>query len=649
MNFFEHQDRARTQTKLLVFAFALAVVAIVLAMNLVMLAVFGQFQSAEPGWLSASFWRHNREVVLWTSVITVGLVAVAALYRSAQLGGGGARVAHELGGVPVDGSTTDPLKRRLLNVVEEMAIASGVPVPEVFVLEQESGINAFAAGWSPSDAAVAVTRGTLETLSREELQGVIAHEFSHVFNGDMRLNIRLMGVLFGILVLAIAGRRMLSSMRYSVGRNRKGGGIVLVALAVMLTGYIGLFFGRWIQAAVSRQREYLADASAVQFTRSPAGIAGALKKIGAADAGSALEVNTDEVGHMLFASGLAQRLFATHPPLEARIRKIEPSFRAAQFADVARRMQRERQARLAEQEQAEFAAPSGAAAGATLDPAGILDRIGQPDVAGAAIAAAMLAGMPGPLQRAAHSDERAADAVLYLLVSDDEQVREQQLLDIARERGAESEQRVRELHAAEPALDPALRLPLLELAFPALRRRPEAELVGLMRLSERLIAADGEIDVFEYALARLLNREIEDALNPPRGPAGGRKRLLQCADEVVELVEVLAWHGHSGDADAAAAAARAALGPVDGISLPDNHGPAHFAQLATSWRERLDTALARLDGLRLAGRESLIEILLRCATADERIVPAEYELLRAVAGLLRVPLPLAASGPAGGG
>src|SRR6056297_1981581 len=316
MNFFEHQDRARKQTRVLVVAFMLAVLAIVMAMNLVMLGVFGRFQSAEQGWFSPGFWLANGQVVLWTSLATVLVVVLASAYRSAQLRGGGGQVARELGGVEVTGDSNDPLRRRLLNVVEEMAIASGVPVPQVFVLEHEPGINAFAAGWSPADAAVAVTRGTLETLNREELQGVIAHEFSHVFNGDMRLNIRLIGVLFGILALAVVGRRMLTSMHLTRGgRNKNAGGIVLVALAVVVIGYVGLFFGRWIQAAVSRQREYLADASAVQFTRSPEGIAGALKKIGAATAGSRLVVNTQEVGHMLFASSLSSRLMATHPPL----------------------------------------------------------------------------------------------------------------------------------------------------------------------------------------------------------------------------------------------------------------------------------------------------------------------------------------------
>src|SRR6056297_1724908 len=422
MNFFEQQDRARKQTRLLVLAFGLAVVTIVIAMNLVALAVFGQFQSAAQGWLSPSLWLSNGPLLLATTVITAGIIGLASLYRSLQLRGGGSTVARELG------------------VVEEMAIASGVPVPEVFVLEHEGGINAFAAGWSPADAAVAVTRGTLQTLNREELQGVIAHEFSHVFNGDMRLNTRLIGILFGILVLAVVGRRMLGSMRFSRGRNKNAGAIVVVALAVMVVGYIGLFFGRWIQAAVSRQREYLADASAVQFTRSSQGLAGALKKIGARTSGSRLRTNTDEIGHMLFAMGFSGKLFATHPPLEKRILKVDPSFKPSQFAEVARDMARHEQARRAEREQREADRAAGAQPGGVfLDPADLVQQIGQPGVFQAVLAAALIAEVPAPLKRAAHSDEWAPELLLYLLLGKDPELRENQLIMIAESLGGDSE------------------------------------------------------------------------------------------------------------------------------------------------------------------------------------------------------------------
>jgi len=638
MNFFEHQDKARKQTRLLVIAFLLAVLAIVIAMDLVALAVFGRFGSPELGWFSPEFWLANGNVVFWTSLLTVLVIVLASAYRSAQLRGGGARVARELGGVEVTGESTDPLRRRLHNVVEEMAIAAGVPVPQVFVLEHEPGINAFAAGWAPADAAVAVTRGTLESLDRDELQGVIAHEFSHVFNGDMRLNIRLMGVLFGILALAVIGRRMLASMHFTRGRNRNAGAVALVALAVVVIGYVGLFFGRWIQAAVSRQREYLADASAVQFTRSPEGIAGALKKIGARASGSRLKANSDEVGHMLFAMGLSGRLFSTHPPLEDRILKIDPSFQPGEYAELAREMEKHQQSLKARREQEQATQKASAAdlpGGFSLDPDEIIHKIGEPGVVQAVLAAALIERIPAPLSRAAHSDEWVPELLLYLLLGRDADSREKQLLMVAQSRGSESESQVHDLIGIQPQIAPTLRLPLLEMAFPALRRHPEDELVQLMRLVEDLIEADGETEMFEYVLARLLNREIEQILNPSRKPPGGNKPLAALADQVSDLVGVLALHGNPDDRDAAAAACARSLEGLDGIPSPD------LQSLREGWRPRLDKAFKALDTLKPEARQALMEIMIRCARQDGEVVVAEYELLRLVAGVLGVPLPVA--------
>ncbi|WP_227978195.1 M48 family metallopeptidase [Arenimonas daejeonensis] len=272
------------------------------------------------------------------SLVSLGIIGVASLYRISSLRAGGAAVARQMGGTPVPEDTHDFHYRRLRNVVEEIAIASGVPVPQIFVLEEEAGINAFAAGYATSDAAVAVTRGALDRLNRDELQGVIAHEFSHVLNGDMRLNIRLMGMLFGILALAIIGRKVLQHGR---GNSKDAAPVMLAALGLLVIGYVGMFFGRLIKAGVSRQREFLADSSAVQFTRQTAGLAGALKKIGGLQEGSKLASrDTEEVAHMLFGDGVGySSLFATHPPLLARIQALEPAFKPQAFEDLAARWQ----------------------------------------------------------------------------------------------------------------------------------------------------------------------------------------------------------------------------------------------------------------------------------------------------------------------
>jgi Zn-dependent protease with chaperone function len=618
MNFFEHQDRARRQSGFLIFLFALAIIGIVLAVNIAIALSVGP----DPG------------LMLGATVLTGGTIGIASLVRTMQMRGGGGEIARQLGGTLVDHDSSDPLRRRLRNVVEEMAIASGVPVPEIYVLEHEQGINAFAAGYSTADAAVAVTRGALEHLDRDELQGVIAHEFSHILNGDMRINIRLIGFLFGILVIAILGRRLLFSARFA--RDSRGAApAVMIGLVILVVGYIGLFFGRWIRAAVSRQREFLADASAVQFTRQPDGIGGALKKIKALYAGSFLTTDAEEVGHMLFGQAMGYQMFATHPPLEARIRAIDPSFDPAEIERIAERMDRHAQSRRAEAEEAERVseARERGPGGLPLDADNLAEKIGQPGLNQVFMAAALVAAIPKQLERAAHSDEWAQEVICYLLLSDDDEVREQQLLSIARALGSESEQQVRALRHSVPELPAAQRLPLLEIAFPSLRRRPERELLELMRVIEALVEADGRIDVFEYALARLANRQILDALHPERVRPGGSKKLAALADEAVDLLAIVAWHGHPDQPDEVEAALAAALERA-GLERPDEMPGLQ------AWAGRLDAALDRLDRLKPREKEKLVNAMACCVLHDGQVIPEEMDLMRVVCGLLHVPIPL---------
>ncbi len=327
MNFFQHQEAARRKTGLLVVLFIVAVALIILAVYAAALAFYltqmrGLEGTARSWWVPGVFFP--------VAIATVILVSLGSLYKIATLRGGGAVVASQLGGSKISPSTQKLNERVLLNVVEEMAIASGVPVPEVYLLDKEKGINAFAAGFTPDDAVIGVTRGCLETLSRDELQGVIAHEFSHILHGDMRLNLRLIGILHGILLLALIGEMLLRSMRYSRDSKKGGAGIALAGLALFVIGYVGLFFGKLIKSAVSRQREYLADAAAVQFTRNPGGLGGALKRIGGLAHGSRItEANPETASHLFFGNALRASLLglmSTHPPLDVRIKRIEPSF-----------------------------------------------------------------------------------------------------------------------------------------------------------------------------------------------------------------------------------------------------------------------------------------------------------------------------------
>ncbi len=633
MNFFEHQDQARRQTTRLIILFSLAVLAILAAVNLLILGVvvYGDVEAGAPPpdmW-SLDFIMANLDVVMVISLITGGLIGMASLVRSQKLKAGGSVVARELGGTQVEPDTRDPLKRRLRNVVEEVAIASGVPVPDIFVLEEEMGINAFAAGYSTSDAAVAVTRGTLETLDRDELQGVIAHEFAHIVNGDMRLNIRLIGILFGILALALAGRLLMHSG--SMSRNRNSGGIVMAGLAIMLIGYIGVFFGRWIKASVSRQREYLADASAVQFTRNPEGIGGALKKIAANQYGSKLQADSEQVGHMLFASGFMGQMLATHPPLEKRIKAIDPNFRMEQLRDVHEQMQRHDQSRKAEAENEETSRRAPGAIGSLLDPDQLIERIGQPGL-GQILAATLLAqSIPRAMEQAAHSSEWATELVCALLISDDPEVRSRQLSMVTESLGTESEKQIRNLLEAGSELVPEQRLPLLEMAFPVIRHLPAPEVDRLLALIDQLVQADGKVDAFEYALARLLRKQLEDNRYPERARPGGKRRLKDCQPQVNDLLRILAHHGHE-DENEAVAAMTAGL-KVLGLSPGETHA------LRANWHERLDTALKQLDGLRMQDKAQLLRALITAIQHAGQIVPSEAELLRVICACLHVPLP----------
>ena len=323
MDFFAQQAKVRRSSRTLVWLFALAVFAIVVAVDLVCAFVLGVGLRPAP--------------LIGIAVAVVVVIGLCSAYRVASLAGGGAAVAREMNAVEVPADTSDPQWQRLRNVIEEVAIASGVPVPEIYVMQNEQGINAFAAGYTPTDTAVCVTQGCLDKLNRDELQGVIAHEFSHVLNGDMRLNIRLMGLLFGIMAIWVVGRFLMWGGYFGLGDDngggrRRGGGssgqVALAGIALLAIGAIGVFFGRLIQAAVSRSRESLADASAVQFTRQTSGIAGALKKIAVFEEGSALQApRKDEVRHMLFGDAEESSWFATHPPITARIKALEPGFK----------------------------------------------------------------------------------------------------------------------------------------------------------------------------------------------------------------------------------------------------------------------------------------------------------------------------------
>ena len=622
MNFFEQQAAARRTSSRLVILFALAVIAIVLAVDAVV-------------WVATQ----SPRMVLFATIASVAVITIGSLYRIASLGGGGEAVAQQMGGTPVPENTTEPGLRRLRNVVEEIAIASGVPVPKVYVLEHEAGINAFAAGYSTSDAVVAVTRGALDRLNRDELQGVIAHEFSHILNGDMRLNIRLVGVLFGILMIGLIGRKILEHGRFG-GRSRNVGAILIAALVAMVIGYIGLFFGRMIKAGVSRSREKLADASAVQFTRQTQGLSGALKKIGGLQDGSRLNQRGDaeEVSHMLFGDGVGfSGLFATHPPLLERIRALEPNFGGEDLARLQAKWVVAPPDGMQEDVALGLVGGSGSRLpGATqelsMTPPMVASQVAMPAADDYRRADTIVTAIPEALRDLAADRDAVMPLLLGLLLDADEALAERQQVEIAARVGNEVAGHAVRIHQQLTAeLHPMLRLPLAALAFPVLRLRPRPQLDAFMDTVHALVHADGQVSLFEYCLGRLLTVQVRESLDPSRYARFGRRKPGSVRSEFATLLAVVAQAGH----DDRASAQHAYLAGLQRV-LPRDHLP--YAPPAEGVIA-LDAVWEPLDALDPLAKQAMVEAVTAAVSHDGRVSVAEAELLRTICGALHCPLP----------
>ncbi len=635
MNFFERQNETRRLSRRLVLLFAIAVIAVVIAVDFAVFTVLATLRPDVDGihLPTAEWMRLHPGMVVITTLSVLGIIALSSLYKTAVLGGGGGVVARSLGGVRVSPDTTDPLQRRLLNVVEEMAIASGVPMPEVYLLEQEGGINAFAAGHNPSNAAIAVTRGTLTTLNRAELQGVIAHEFSHVLNGDMRLNIRLMGLLFGLLVIALIARTVLR-FAPSRGSDKKGGGVAVIfaaAFAVLAIGYIGLFFGRLIQAAVSRSRESLADASAVQFTRDPTGLRNALVKIGALSGGSKIgNPEVEEVAHMLFAPGI-DRFFATHPPLLSRLKALDPRFNENEIAEMSKRLARESAAaEIDERPQPSPAERLETMLGGAVAPAAVTAQwVGNPGTAHFELAQMIRQSLPVSLALAARHPDSARALLLALALDPEPEPRERQLRFLAQQSGQAGVEQIKPLLADVDALQPQQRLPVLSSAFPALRQLTREQRTQLIATLNGMLQREGRLSLRSYTLRQLARVQLRDDLDPA---ARTRRLTLDRVNADLQILfSVLAQHGHE-DMTAARRAYEAGMQRV----LPGVRPP--FAS-SDNWSQQLDVALNRLDQLVPMAKQQLVEGLATTATHDQQLTIAEAELLRVICASLHCPLP----------
>jgi Zn-dependent protease with chaperone function len=642
VDFFERQDKARRNTKFLVFYFLAAVLFLIVAVYAAVALIFTfteeSFSWAQPGLFFGS------------AAATLAVISIGSIGKTMSLASGGRAVAELLDGRLVNPNSIDLHERKLLNVVEEMAIASGVPVPQVYVMDGENSINAFAAGHSASDAAVSVTRGCMTMLSRDELQGVIAHEFSHLLNGDMRLNLRLMGLIFGILCLTVIGRVLLHT------RGKKNP-LPLLGLALIIIGWVGVLFGRLIQAAVSRQREFLADASAVQFTRNPGGLASALKKIGGLSEGSKLESpRAEEASHLFFANGLRSSFFgfATHPPLAERIRALDPAF-DGNFPSV-----------LLEPSASASAPPppppppgaqppplpgaqppplplvlppplptvmAGLAPAVVLEQAIVAD-IGRPTTEHLRYAAELQESFPPSLRTAAHDPLGASALVCAFLLDGDAGAREKQLEELGRATSEETRQETVRIWPEVQGLPPQARMPLVDIALPALRRLSPQQFEQFRAGVHTLVASDSKIDLFEYMLQKIVMRHLETRFFPKGRSVTQFYDLRPLARDAGVLLSATAYAGHDDPAQARAAFAHGAdsLGRIARIEIP--WLPPGECELS-----HLDNALERFSQAVPQIKKNVLNACSQTVAADGSIQQREAELLRAVADSLDCPIP----------
>ena len=610
MGFFEQQDRARRATTRLLVLYTITVALIVACANLVVVPLYILW-AGTPATLA---------VYATVSLVTLALIALGSLEIITRLSIGEAELGLVLAGRRVARGTGIDAERRLINVVDEMAIASGLAAPPVYVLNREEGINAFAAGRSPNQAIVVVTKGALEQLSRDELQAVIAHEFGHILNGDIRLNLRAACALQGIVFLSAIGRFM---MQYYSGHGTEEGRrflhppFAVLGAGLYALGFIGLIGARLIQAAIAREREYLADASAVRYTRNADALCGALARIHRHPQGSSIRNwHAESLAHMLFAPNRSA-WYATHPPIEARMQRANPHQPPElYFEQVDRPKPRVfEKKKMPSKEMPTTIAPSKLTAVSAL-----IASIGAPDGAALDYAAGLLAYLPASI-REALGDAAGAQAVMLGMIIESEATARGRQLNAIGAAGGEALARKAEVLAPLIAqLDRAYRLPILALALPILRSELDAR--GRNRFLAAMrgaIEADTRLTLAEFVLDTILDWNLG-----PRARRAGSVRFGSRDELKDECALILSLVAHAGGSEAlfGKVAAPYTLAPRDALQL-----------------RKVSDALERLSQLAPLEKEPLLAACAALVSADGNVRLVEHELLRAIAAALDCPMP----------
>jgi Zn-dependent protease with chaperone function len=635
LNFFEAQDKARRNTLWLIVLFVLAVAGLILLTNFFLLSILVYVKTKQIVFSPEMLYYYYS----WKefTIVSVGiclLVLGGSSYKALSLSGGGPTVAEMLGGRLVSHATTDLQQRQLLNVVEEMAIAAGMPIPQVYLLSDTS-INAFAAGISPANAVIGITEGTLRRLSREELQGVIAHEFSHIANGDMRLNIRLIGMLHGILLIGLIGYFLVRSLRFA-GRSRSSkGGAGLLAIAalgigLMIIGYAGSFFGQWIKAIVSRQREYLADSSAVQFTRNQDGIAGALKKIGGSAVGSYISSpSAPEYSHAYFVNGLnffLQPWFATHPPLEKRIRRIEPRWDGEYLKSEIIKPAAPEPAK-AQPSAAEKLAMTAAVLSSAEEAIGQVGTLNEENIE---YVRQLIIATPLLLREAAQ-DAYSARLLIYAALVQLQKDKTAAMAVVARYADPDMQALVEKYLPEIEALEDKFKFPLLELGINALRELSPNQFVQFKAALESIIASDKSVNLREWIVQRFVLQQLDQHFGFRKPPKARVASLDAVGEEVGALLSLIAWIEHrKADNAAAAFAAGAAEAGLPNLEL---------LSAKTFKLELLDRSLDRLMQLRPLVKPRLLKACVALIMHDGKATTRGIELVRTISTCLDCPMP----------
>ena len=675
IDFFERQELARANSRKIVLLLLLALPCVVAAVYLVSVGVYAVSWAFLAFWRSVfseihstaggtaffiSFWQPA--LFLWVAAATLLIVAAGSLYKVKQLAPGGHVVALSLGGERLNSESKRLDELRLLHVVEEMSVASGTPMPDIYILRREFGLNAFVAGHTVSDMVVCATEGCLKYLTRDELQGVIAHEYSHIFNGDMRLNMRLMGLVHGLFCITLFSYWVMSRTYRESDRDiggtpnvRTGVGlfadmvVLVVGFLLAFIGWNGAFFGRIIKGAVSRQREFLADAGAVQFTRYPEGLANALKKVKTSPEKSLIHSpRAEEASHIFFCNGIEDDrvwLTSTHPPLEERIGRIEtmmgrsfvpgpkplaPSVAPSDEEKVADGPdERSLVTRLLAPERGS-ARP---AKGVGVEAKDALASAGVPVARHLIYAAELLKALPEPVLRAAR-EPRGAPALIYaLLLSPTESAREAQLRLLKTRLSSEMSLKVNAALSVVRDLNDLAKIPLVELALPALRRMSLPDYAAFTQNLGELIAADQQVDLFEFALQKMLRRHLEPRFKPVPKPEVRYSTFAGLAGACSTLLSALAHAGQDTTKEAQVAFEQ-------GVNQLDQRDVNfRFMPMADCTFRAIEAALNDLAQAASPLKKLFLAACAQTIASDGRIRPGEAELLRAVADSLDCPLP----------